>query len=369
MVTSVHKAARAYSTVLSLLSTASCYMVFMQAQAAICKKNSHLKGSTAQQVLKGMHKAPIHLDHPQMHDHNRDQRSVLAKTKCLNRTNVKKQKIISWLVNIPPLMTGVAPAGLVNPGPPSQSRVATWPTAAAQLRDAPGLPPTSNAPASPTSSGSVAPFSNKRRRLNSSDAGFGHATGNPAWETSQLTFRSAHLPAEQADKPASDTSNAAGMASDADSAPLTALAGAPQQRKADSTFTHAAPSFSINFSDEHMAMIAPDLLAAAEQLAPEPGNLSDAEHEPAFSNQSLVNDEATSDGSMPFRVMDYQLIDDKGKCCIGPSPLPEYDAEQESKLDHTSVGNWVWWRIDATWRFAKVGMHCCIDDNRCNLAL
>lgn len=47
-------------------------MVFMHARAATCKANNYVKGLIAQQVLKGMRKAPIFLDHAQMHNHNRD---------------------------------------------------------------------------------------------------------------------------------------------------------------------------------------------------------------------------------------------------------------------------------------------------------
>ena len=246
--------------------------------------------------------------------------------------------------NSPYVWIAIVPAGLVNLGPQSQSRVATWPTAAAELMAAPQA---QSAPAvSPASSGSAGSFSNKRRKLESSDS--------TARQARQSAFHSAQLPTKQAEEPACDTSNA-DLASDADSDPHTTVA-APQHRNADSSLTYATLS-SRRFSDQQVSTQAPDLLASPEKLPTDPGDPTDAEHGSIFSNQSPANDDAISD-SMPdpgFVDFNEWLVNAKGKMYKGPSPLPHYDPEQESKLDHTRAGNWVWWKLDSMWTFAKVG--------------
>lgn len=240
------------------------------------------------------------------------------------------------------------PTGLVNPGLQSQSRIATWPTAAAQLMGAPNLQAKSARPASPVSSGSTGSFSNKRRKLDTSDTLLGMAKGTTAWQTSQPAVHSDHVPTKQLERPVSNNSNA-GVVSDADSDPHDP--GAASQHHNDATSLTQAALSSCHFFDQRVSTAAPDLLASTEQLRSDP---VDVECGSEYSNQSPVDDDTSSDASVPVCPTDDQYKQAKGKRCIGPSPLPRYDPEQESKLDHIRMGNWVWWRIDSTWTFARV---------------
>lgn len=249
------------------------------------------------------------------------------------------------------------PAGLVNPGLQSQSRVATWPTAAAQLMAAPKLQSKSARPASPVSSGSTGLFSNKRRKLGPSDAFLGLAAGTTPWQASQPAVHSAHVPTEQVGEPGSNTSNA-DVASDADSDPNVAVASAPQHHNVASSLAQAVLG-SRHFTDDNVSTAAPDLLASTEQLATDPDQSADAQCGSGYSDESPGNDSTCSDASIPFRPIAHLFQKAKGKRCIGPSPLPQFDPEQESKLDHLKTGNWVWWREESTWTFAKVRVHSC----------
>ena len=256
------------------------------------------------------------------------------------------QSIFSHVVQI-----CCVPAGLVNPGLQCQSRVATWPTAAAQLMGAPKLQVKSARPASPVSSGSTGSFSNKRRKLDPSHTLLGMTQCTTAWQTNQPAVHSDHVPTRQLERPASHNNNP-GVASDADSDPHDPGA-APQHRNAATSLTQAVLS-SCHFTDKHIFTAAPDLLASTEHLR---SDLVDVECGSEFSNQSPVDDGTSSDASVPVCPTDDRYKQAKGKRCIGPSPLPWYDPQQESKLDHIRMGNWVWWRIDSTWTFARVRSH------------
>lgn len=247
------------------------------------------------------------------------------------------------------------PAGLVNPGLQSQSRVATWPTAAAQLMAAPKLQAKSARPSSPVSSGSTGWVSSKRRKLGPSNAFFGLAEGTTTWQASQPAVHSAHVPTQQVEELVSYTSDA-DVASDAVSDPHVAVEGGAQNHNAASSLTPAVLG-SRHFTDDQVSTEAPDLLASPEQLVTDPGQSADGQCGSGYSDESPGNDSTCSDVSRPFRPIAHLFRQAKGKRCIGPSPLPRFDPEQESKLDHTTAGNWVWWRDEFTWTFAKVWMH------------
>ena len=244
------------------------------------------------------------------------------------------------------------PAGLVNPGLQSQSRVATWPTAAAQLMAAPTLQAKSARPSSPVSSGSTGWVSSKRCKLGLSNAFVGLAEGTQIWQASQPAVPSAHVPTEQVQNPVSYTSDA-DVASDADSEQRVAVAGGAQNHNAASSLTQAVLG-ARHFTDDQVSTAAPDLLASPEQLATDPGQSADAQCGSGYSDESLGNDSTCSDVSRPFRPIAHLFQQAKGKRCIGPSPLPRFDPEQESKLDHMRAGNWVWWKDEFTWTFAQV---------------
>lgn len=203
----------------------------------------------------------------------------------------------------------------------------------------------------PSPSGSTGSFSNKRRKLVPSDTLLGLAKGTTAWQASQP---SDDVPTKQPARPASDNSNA-GVALDADSDPPVA-GGASQHCNAGSSLTQDVLS-SHHFTDQRISTAAPDLLASTEQLPTEAGDPVDIKHDSVYSNQSPVDDDNSSDANVPICRIDYQYHQAKGKQCIGPSPLLQYDPEQESKLDHIRTGNWVWWRMDSTWTFARVRQH------------
>ena len=216
---------------------------------------------------------------------------------------------------------------------------------------APNLQAKSARPASPVSSGSTGSFSNKRRKLDLSDTLLGLAKGTTAWQTSQPAVHSDQLPTKQLQRPVVNNSNA-GLASDADSDACEAF----QNCHAASNLAQAALG-SCHFDDQHMSTAAPDLLTSTEQLPTEADDPADVEHGSAWSDQSPVDDDSSSGASVPLCPIKHRYKQAKGKVCVGPSPLPRYDPQQESKLDHIRMGNWVWWKIDSTWTFARVRKH------------
>ena len=219
----------------------------------------------------------------------------------------------------------------------------------------PNLQARSARPSSPVSSGSTGPFSNKRRKLDPFDTLVGLAKGTTAWQTSLPAVNSDQMPITQLERPAFSNSNA-GVACDADSDPHDA-GGTSLHQKAASSLTQAVLG-SCHFNNQHVSTAAPSLLASPEQLPTEAGDSVHVEYGSAYRDQSPAYDDTSGDASVPICPMNPQYHQAKGKECIGPSPLPQYDPEQESKLDHIRMGNWVWWKFDCTWTFARVREHC-----------
>lgn len=242
-------------------------------------------------------------------------------------------------------------AGSVAPGQHRQSHVATWPTAAADLMGSQPFQTPSAPPASAASSGSAGSFSNKRRKLNLPAVLLPLEHTNTAWPSRQPAIESTDQTSGQ-EKPASGKDSNAEMASDGEFYLRIATAADPQQDPADSSFTRAAVSPG-HCSDQQVPTATPDLLATPEQLLTDAADSIGAEHGSVVGDASPIQDDASSD-SLPFRLLGY-----KGKGIQGPSPLPQYAPEQESKLDRTSKDNLIWWRPDVTsWTFARVRAIC-----------
>ena len=233
-------------------------------------------------------------------------------------------------------------AGSHDHGLHSRTCLATWPTAAAALMKLPPLHAMPALPVSPASTGSLGSFSNKRRSLEtplSPASPKKPRRSGTAWQGSADASQQLRLHL------AKTRNSSADLESDAESDPLTGAPARLQHCASNPKFWPATVGGLPDFTEQQVPMAIPDLLASPEQLNTDGGDSMDGEHVSVCAHDSPERSDHSSDG-MPFQPLDY-----KGKALKPPGPLPP---EQESKLDHTKVGSWVWWRPDDIWWFAKV---------------